>query len=44
MIILKWMFKKWDMEAWRGLRWLRIGTDGRELVNAVMNFEMSSID
>jgi len=37
-IILKWIFKKWDMAAWRGLMWLRIGMGGRELVNAVMNF------
>jgi hypothetical protein len=27
-IILKWLFKKWDGEAWTGLIWLRIGTGG----------------
>jgi hypothetical protein len=27
-IILKWIFKKWDGEAWTGLIWLRIGTGG----------------
>jgi hypothetical protein len=27
-IILKWVFKKWDGEAWTRLRWLRIGTGG----------------
>ena len=27
-IILKWIFKKWDEEAWTGLIWLRIGTGG----------------
>jgi hypothetical protein len=27
-IILKWVFKKWDREAWTGLIWLRIGTGG----------------
>jgi hypothetical protein len=27
MIILKWIFKKWD-GAWTGLTWLRIGTGG----------------
>jgi len=27
-IILKRIFKKWDGEAWSGLFWLRIGTDG----------------
>ena len=25
-IILKYIFKKWDGEAWTGLIWLRIGT------------------
>jgi hypothetical protein len=25
-IIIKWIFKKWDGEAWTGLLWLRIGT------------------
>jgi hypothetical protein len=24
--ILKWIFKKWDGEAWTGILWLRIGT------------------
>jgi hypothetical protein len=28
MIILKRIFRKWDMRAWTGLIWLRIGTDG----------------
>ena len=23
---LKWLFKRWDGEAWTGLMWLRIGT------------------
>jgi hypothetical protein len=27
-IILKWIFKKWDEEAWTGLIWLRIVTGG----------------
>jgi len=27
-IILKWIFRKWDWEAWTGLIWLRIGTGG----------------
>jgi hypothetical protein len=30
-IILKWIFKKWDEEAWTGSIWLRIGTGGRLL-------------
>jgi hypothetical protein len=27
-IILKWIFKKWDVESCTGLIWLRIGTGG----------------
>jgi hypothetical protein len=27
-IILKWMFKKWDGEAWTELIWVRIKTGG----------------
>jgi hypothetical protein len=27
-ITLKWIFKRWDEEAWTGLIWLRIGTGG----------------
>jgi hypothetical protein len=27
-IILKWIFKKWDVGAWTALSWLRIGTGG----------------
>jgi hypothetical protein len=27
-IILKWILKKWDGEAWTGLIWLRVGTGG----------------
>jgi len=26
MIILIWMFRKWDVRAWTGLSWLRIRT------------------
>jgi hypothetical protein len=29
--ILKWIFKKSDGEAWTGLIWLRIGTNGGHL-------------
>jgi hypothetical protein len=32
-IIFKWVFKKWGGETWTELMW-------RELVNAVMNFEV----
>jgi hypothetical protein len=24
-IILRWIFRKWDVEAWTGLIWLRMG-------------------
>jgi hypothetical protein len=30
-IILKWLYRKWDGEAWTGFIWLRIGTGGRQL-------------
>jgi len=29
--ILKWIFHKWDREAWTGLIWPRKGTGGRRL-------------
>jgi len=30
-IILKWIFKKWNMGAWAGLLWLGIGAGGELL-------------
>jgi len=30
-IILRWIFRKWDVGAWTGLIWLRIRTCGRHL-------------
>jgi hypothetical protein len=27
-IILRWILRKWDVGAWTGLSWLRIGTGG----------------
>ena len=30
-IILRWIFRKWDVGVWNGLSWLRIGTGGRQL-------------
>jgi len=27
-IILRWVFRKWDLRAWTGSSWLRIGTGG----------------
>ena len=35
-IILRWMLRKCDRGGWSGLIWLRIGTGGGALVNAVM--------
>jgi hypothetical protein len=36
MIILRWIFRKWDVGVWTGLSWLRI--DRRQaLANVVMN-------
>jgi hypothetical protein len=30
-IILRWIFRKWDVGLWTGLNWLRIGTGGGHL-------------
>jgi hypothetical protein len=30
-IILRWIFRKWDAEAWTASIWLRIGTGGGNL-------------
>jgi hypothetical protein len=30
-IILRWIFRKWDVGAWTGSIWLRIGTDDGHL-------------
>jgi hypothetical protein len=30
-IILRWIFRAWDGEAWTGLIWVRIGTGGGRL-------------
>jgi len=30
-IILRWIFRKWDVGVWTGSIWLRIGTDGKRL-------------
>ena len=27
-IIIEWIFKNWEREAWTGLIWLKIGTSG----------------
>jgi hypothetical protein len=41
-IILRWIFWKWDVRAWAGSMWLRIGTGGGHFVNAVMNLRVPS--
>ena len=38
-IILRWIFRKWNVGAWSGLIWLRIES-WRVLVNAVMNLQV----
>jgi len=30
-ILLRWIFRKWDVVVWTGSSWLRIGTDGGHL-------------
>jgi len=30
-IILRWIFRKWDVEVWTESSWLRIGTSGENL-------------
>jgi len=32
-VILKWIFKKWDVEAWTGFIWFRTGTESCECGN-----------
>jgi len=30
-IILRWVFRKWDVGLWTGSSWLRIGTGGEHV-------------
>ena len=30
-VILRWIFRKWDLGLWTGSNWLRIGTGGGQL-------------
>jgi hypothetical protein len=39
-IILRRIFRKYDVGLWTGSSWLRIGTVGGAFVNAVMNFRV----
>jgi hypothetical protein len=38
---IKWIFKTWDGKAWIRLIWLRIGTGGGGLMNAVINLRVA---
>jgi hypothetical protein len=38
MIIVQWIFKKWDMGLWTGSIWLRIGTGCRLLFHTMRVF------
>jgi hypothetical protein len=38
-IILRWIFRKWDVGVWTGLCWLRIDR-WRAIVKAVMNLRV----
>ena len=40
MIIIRWIFRKWDVGVWTVLSWVRIWTDGGHFVNAVMNLRV----
>jgi len=39
-IILKWIFRKWNVILWTVSSWLRVGTGRGCLVNAVMNLRV----
>jgi hypothetical protein len=39
-LILRWIFRKWDVGVWTGSSWFGIETGGGALVNAVMNLRV----
>jgi hypothetical protein len=39
-IILRWIFRKWDVGIWTGMSWLNDKYRWRVLVNAVMNIRV----
>jgi hypothetical protein len=39
--IITWIFRMWNVGAWTGLSWYRIGTGGGQArVNVVMNLQV----
>jgi hypothetical protein len=40
-ILLRWIFRRWDVGTCTGSSWLRIGTGGGALENAVMKLPVS---
>jgi hypothetical protein len=39
-IVLRWIFRKWNVRAWAGSMLLRIGTGWGGLLNVVMNLQV----
>jgi hypothetical protein len=39
-IILRWIFRKWDVGVWVGFGWFGIETGGGHFTNAVMNLRV----
>jgi len=39
-IIIRYIFRKWDVGVWTGSSWPRIATGGGALVSAVMNLRV----
>jgi hypothetical protein len=39
-ILIRLVFRKWDVGVWTGSSWLRIGTGGGALENAVINLRV----
>jgi 3-methyladenine DNA glycosylase Tag len=37
-MILRWIFREWDVRVWTGLDWLRIENRWRAFVSAATNF------